>query len=78
MFPAGARAPHQPQGATECHHLQRGGDRRPSLRSFLEVLTGNALEYDSDGIDCYALPHMCFHIDGEDAAKEAPELTPSD
>jgi hypothetical protein len=44
----------------------------PSLRAFLEVLLGDGPEYDSDDIDCYALPHMCFHID------DAPKLMPPD
>jgi hypothetical protein len=36
---------------------------------------GNGLEYDSDDIDCYAPPRMCYHINGEDPAEEAPMLT---
>jgi hypothetical protein len=50
----------------------------PSLHTFLEILSGNDLEYDSDDIDCYAPPRMCYHIDGEVLVKEAPGLTPSD
>ena len=37
----------------------------PSLCTFLEILSGNGLEYDSDDIDCYAPPRMCYHIDDE-------------
>jgi hypothetical protein len=50
----------------------------PSLRTFLEVLSGDGLEYDSDDIDCYAPPSMCYHIDDEVLAEEVPRLTPSD
>ena len=50
----------------------------PSLRAFLEILSGNGPEYDSDDIDYNALPRMCYHIDGEDPTKEAPRLTLSD
>jgi hypothetical protein len=28
----------------------------PSLRTFLEILLGNSLKYDSDDIDCYVPP----------------------
>ena len=49
-----------------------------SLRTFLEILLGNGLEYDSDDIDCYAPPCMCCHIDGEVPTEEALELTPPD
>jgi hypothetical protein len=34
----------------------------PSLHTFLEILSGNSLEYDSDDIDCYTPPCMCYHI----------------
>jgi hypothetical protein len=50
----------------------------PSLRTFLEILLGNGPEYDSDDVDCYALPRLCYHIDDEVLAEEAPELTPLD
>ena len=50
----------------------------PSLRTFLDILLGNDPEYDSDDIDCYAPPHMCYHIDGEVLVEEAPRLTPLD
>jgi hypothetical protein len=50
----------------------------PSLRTFLEILSGNSPEHDSDNIDCYASPRMCYHIDGEVLAEEAPGLTPLD
>jgi hypothetical protein len=33
----------------------------PSLCTFLEILLGNSLEYDSDDIDCCASPHMLPH-----------------
>ena len=45
----------------------------PSLHAFLEVLLGDKPEYDSDNIDYNAPPCMCYHIDGEDLAEEAPE-----
>jgi hypothetical protein len=78
-FPARAAAPRQPQGATKCHPLRRDGDRRPfAMRTFLKILSGNDPKYDSDNIDCYAPPRMCYHIDGEDPIEEAPELTPLD
>jgi hypothetical protein len=50
----------------------------PSLRTFLEILSGNGLEYDSDDIDHYVPPCMCYHIDGEVPPEEAPKLTPPD
>ena len=50
----------------------------PTLCTFLEVLLGNGPEYDSDEIDYYAPPRMCYHIDGEDPVEEAPELMPLD
>jgi hypothetical protein len=50
----------------------------PSLHSFLEVLSGNGSEYNSDDIDYYALTCMCYHIDGEVPPEEAPKLTPLD
>jgi hypothetical protein len=46
----------------------------PLLRTFLKILSVNSPEYDSDNIDCYAPPHMCYHIDGEDPIEEAPML----
>jgi hypothetical protein len=48
----------------------------PSLRTFLKILSRNSLEYDSDDIDCYTLPRMCYYINGEVLANETPELTP--
>jgi hypothetical protein len=48
----------------------------PSLHAFLKILLGNGLEYDFNDIDFYASPHMCYHINGEVLAKEAPGLTP--
>jgi hypothetical protein len=50
----------------------------PSLHTFLEILSGNDPEYDSDDIDYYTPPHMCYHIHGEVSPVEAPELTPPD
>ena len=50
----------------------------PSMCTFLEILSADGPEYDSDDIDCYAPPCMCYHIDDEVLAKEAPELTPPD
>jgi hypothetical protein len=50
----------------------------PSLRAFLEILSGNGPEYDSDGIDYNDPLSMCYHIDGEVQPEEAPGLTPSD
>jgi hypothetical protein len=49
-----------------------------SLRTFLEILSGNGPKNDSDDIDCYALPYMCYHIDGKVLAEEALELKPPD
>jgi len=49
-----------------------------SLRTFLEILSRNGLEYDSDNIDCYTPPCMCYYIDGEVPTDEAPELMPPD
>ena len=54
------------------------GTNVPSLRTFLEILLGNGLEYDSDDIDCYALPCMCYRIDRDVPVDEALELTPLD
>lgn len=50
----------------------------PSLQTFLEILSRNGPEYDSNSIDCYSLSRECFHIDGEIPADEAPELTSLD
>jgi hypothetical protein len=50
----------------------------PLLRTFIEILSGNGPEYDSDDIDYNAPLRMCYHIDGEDLAEEAPRLTPPD
>ena len=47
-----------------------------SLRVFLEVLSGNGPEYDSNDIDYDTLPRMCYHVDGDDLAEEVPGLTP--
>jgi hypothetical protein len=48
-----------------------------SLRTFLEILLGNDLEYDSNDIDYHAPPCMCYHIDCEVLPEEASGLTPS-
>ena len=50
----------------------------PPLHTLLEILSRNNLEYDSNDIDRSALPHMCYHINGEVLAEEAPGLMPSD
>ena len=47
----------------------------PLLRTFLDILSGDGSEYDSNDIDYNTPPRMCYHINGEDAAEEAPELT---
>jgi hypothetical protein len=47
----------------------------PSLRTFLEILSWNDPEYDSDDINYNAPPRMSYHIDGEDLAEEEPGLT---
>jgi hypothetical protein len=47
----------------------------PLLRAFLEVLSRNDPEYDSDNIDYDALPCMCYQVNGDDLAKEALGLT---
>jgi hypothetical protein len=49
-----------------------------SLRTFLEILLGSDSEYDSDDVDYSAPPCICYHIDGDVIAEEAPKLTPSD
>ena len=37
----------------------------PSLHAFLEVLSGDGPEYDSNDIDYNTPPRMCYHIDSE-------------
>ena len=54
------------------------GTNVPSLRTFLEILLGNDPEYDSNNIDYCAPSRMCYHIDGEVLADEAPGLMPPD
>jgi hypothetical protein len=54
------------------------GTNVPLLHTFLEILSGNDSEYDSDDIDYNAPPHMCYHISGEVLPKVAPRLTPPD
>ena len=43
-----------------------------SLCTFLEILSGNIPEYDSNHIDYNTLPRMCYHIDGEVLPSKAP------
>ena len=50
----------------------------PLLHMFLEILSGNGPEYDSDNIIYNTPPHICYHIDGEVLLEEAPRLMPSD
>jgi hypothetical protein len=45
------------------------------LHTFLEILSGNDSEYDSDDINYNDPPHMCYHISGEVLPKVAPRLT---
>ena len=54
------------------------GTNVPTLCTFLEILSGSDLKYNSDDVDCSAPPCMCYHIDGEVLADEAPELTTLD
>jgi hypothetical protein len=49
----------------------------PPLRAFLEVLSVNNPEYDSDAIGYNGPPRVCYHIDGEVQPEEAPRLMPS-
>ena len=46
-----------------------------ALCTFLEILSGNDSEHDSNNINYNAPPHMCYHIDGEVQPKEVPGLT---
>jgi hypothetical protein len=46
----------------------------PSLRNFLEILSGLRLKYDSDDADGFS--PSCFIVD-KPAANTAPELTPT-
>ena len=52
----------------------------PVLRGcdFLEVLLGNGPLYDSDDIYYDAPPPLCYNVNGDDLAEEAPRLTPLD
>ena len=50
----------------------------PLLCAFLEVLLGNRLEYDSNDINYDAPPRLCYHVDSDNLAEEAPGLTPPD
>ena len=52
------------------------GANVPSLRTFLKILLGTDLQYDSDDIDWYAPPCMCYHINIEVPTEEPPELMP--
>ena len=46
----------------------------PSVCTFLKILSGDGLEYNSNDIDYYAPPLMRYHIDDEVLAKDAPGL----
>ena len=46
----------------------------PSLCTFLEIISGNGLEYDSDDINYYAPPRMCYYINDEVPTDEAPNV----
>jgi hypothetical protein len=50
----------------------------PSLRAFLEILLGNSPEYNSDDLNCYASPCMCFHINGQNLVNDTPKLMTPD
>jgi hypothetical protein len=51
------------------------GTNVPSLRALFKPLSGKGLKYNSDSIYFDASSRMCYHIGGEDHAKEATELT---
>jgi hypothetical protein len=50
----------------------------PSLRTFLEILSGDDSKYDFDDIHYNVPPRMCYHIDSEVLPKETPRLMPLD
>ena len=54
------------------------GTNVPLLCTFLKILLRNGPEYDSDNIDSYTPPCICYHIDDEVLGEEAPGLTPPD
>jgi hypothetical protein len=45
----------------------------PSLRFFLEILSREGSDYDSNNIDHYASPRACFHTDSEAPYEGMPE-----
>jgi hypothetical protein len=50
----------------------------PSLRTILEILSGNGSVYVSNDIDYYTPPCMCYYIDGEVLPGEVLGLTSPD
>jgi hypothetical protein len=50
----------------------------PSLGTILKILLGNGLVYNSDDIDYYTPPCMCYYIDGEVLPGEVLELMSPD
>ena len=48
----------------------------PSLCAFLEILSWNDSEYESNDINYHAPPRICYHINGEVLLEEAPRLMP--
>jgi hypothetical protein len=47
------------------------GTNAPSLGVFLEILSGNGSEYNSDDVDYYSPSRECFHIDGDNPVDDA-------
>lgn len=54
------------------------GTNVPSLRAFLESLSGEGPKYDSDSISFDASSCMFYHINGENDTDETARLTPPD
>jgi hypothetical protein len=50
----------------------------PSLHAFLKVLSRNGQSMTSITSTTTPLPRMCYHINGDDLAKEVLRLTPLD
>ena len=50
----------------------------PSLRNFLEILSGFGPEYDSNDAYDFSPPRECFIIDDGAGTDTAPELMPLD
>jgi hypothetical protein len=50
----------------------------PSLCTFLEILLGNSLEYNSDDIGYYAPPRMRYYTNDEVSTGKVTKLTPPD